>query len=54
MLGILIDLTVDFVVMCRLSAVGVDFLSVRDKRKVSDVLPGVASQSHCLTASGDD
>ena len=48
MLGILIVLTVDFVVMCRLSVVGVDFLSVRDKRKVSDVLPGVASLAQSL------
>ena len=48
MLGLFIDLTVDFVVMCRLSVVGVDFLSVRDKRKVSDVLPGVASLPQSL------
>ena len=48
MLGLFIDLTVDFVVMCRLTAVGVDFFSVRDKRKVSDVLPGVASLPHSL------
>ena len=54
MLGILIVLTVDFVVICRLSAVGVDFFSVRDKRKVGNVLPGVASLPLCLTASGDD
>ena len=48
MLSILIVLTVDFVVMCRLSAVGVDFFSVRDKRKVGNVLPGVASLPHSL------
>ena len=50
MLGILINLTVDFVVMCRLSAVGVDFfsVSVKDKRKVGNVLPGVASLPHSL------
>ena len=48
MLGILIDLTVDFVVMYRLTAVGVDFFSVRDKRKVGNVLPGVASLPHSL------